>query len=60
VVHCKYGQSRSGTFLAGYLIYKGVPYEKALNRVIEKGFFPSTDYQIKFLKELEKLVKNKS
>jgi protein-tyrosine phosphatase len=57
VVHCKYGQSRSGTFLAGYLIYKGMPYEKAMNKVMEKGFFPSTDYQIKFLKDLEKLVK---
>jgi protein-tyrosine phosphatase len=57
VVHCKYGQSRSGTFLAGYLIYKGVPYSEAIERVMEKGFFPSTDYQIKFLQDLEKAVK---
>jgi len=57
VVHCKYGQSRSGTFLAGYLIHKGLPYNEALNKVIEKGFFPSTDYQIKFLKDLEKVAR---
>ncbi|RUM59887.1 MAG: protein phosphatase [Persephonella sp.] len=54
VVHCKYGQARSGTFLAGYLIYKGLDYEKALNKVMEKGFYPHTDYQIKFLKDLSK------
>jgi len=54
VVHCKYGQARSGTFLAGYLIYKGLDYEEALNKVMEKGFYPHTDYQIKFLKDLSK------
>ncbi|WP_457644151.1 protein-tyrosine phosphatase family protein [Persephonella sp.] len=56
VVHCKYGQARSGTFLAGYLIHSGYSYEKALNTVFSKGFTPHTEYQIKFLKELyEKL-----
>ena len=54
VVHCKYGQARSGTFLAGYLIYKGLSYGDALNRVMAKGFSPHTDYQIKFLKDLER------
>jgi len=60
VVHCKYGQARSGTFLAGYLIYSGLPYEKALNIVMEKGFYPHTDYQIEFLRKLseEKMAKN--
>ncbi len=59
VVHCKYGQARSGTFLAGYLIYSGVPYEEAINKVMSKGFYPHTDYQIQFLKKLseEKTVK---
>ncbi|WP_457625562.1 protein-tyrosine phosphatase family protein [Persephonella sp.] len=52
VVHCKYGQARSGTFLAGYLIYSGLSYEEALNRVIEKDFNPSTFHQINFLKNL--------
>ncbi len=52
VVHCKYGQARSGTFLAGYLIYSGKSYEEALNTVMSKGFFPHTDYQIEFLKKL--------
>ncbi len=52
VVHCKYGQARSGTFLAGYLIYSGLPYDEALNTVIKKGFYPHTDYQIQFLKKL--------
>ncbi len=60
VVHCKYGQARSGTFLAGYLIYKGLSYEDALNRVMLKGFSPHTDYQIKFLRELEKDIKRKN
>ncbi len=60
VVHCKYGQARSGTFLAGYLIYKGLSYEDALNRVMSKGFSPHTDYQIKFLRELEKDIKRKN
>ncbi len=60
VVHCKYGQARSGTFLAGYLIYKGLSYEDALNKVMSKGFSPHTDYQIKFLKELESDVKRKN
>ena len=59
VVHCKYGQARSGTFLAGYLIYKGLDYDKALNKVMLKGFSPHTDYQIKFLKELEKEIKRR-
>ncbi len=54
VVHCKYGQARSGTFLAGYLIYSGIPYEEALNIVMAKGFYPHTDYQIQFLKRLFK------
>ena len=56
VVHCKSGQARSGTFLAGYLIYKGLSYDKALDRVMKKGFSPHTDYQIKFLKELERNI----
>ncbi len=60
VVHCKYGQARSGTFLAGYLIYKGLSYEDALNRVFSKGFSPHTDYQIKFLRELERDIKRKN
>ncbi len=55
VVHCKYGQARSGTFLAGYLIHKGFPYEEALNRVMEKGFLPQTQPQLEFLKTLAKL-----
>ncbi len=57
VVHCKYGKARSGTFLAGYLIYNGRDYEDALNEVIRKGFLPQTDYQIKFL---QKLYRNKN
>jgi len=60
VVHCKYGQARSGTFLAGYLIYKGLSYDDALNRVTSKGFSPHTDYQIKFLRELERDIKRKN
>ncbi|NPA52328.1 MAG: dual specificity protein phosphatase family protein [Aquificae bacterium] len=52
VVHCKYGQARSGTFLAGYLIYKGFPYEKALEEVMKKGFLPQTQPQIDFLRGL--------
>ncbi|WP_293448414.1 dual specificity protein phosphatase [Persephonella sp.] len=52
VVHCKYGQARSGTFLAGYLIHSGIPYEKAINKVMEKGFNPHTFHQINFLKNL--------
>jgi len=60
VVHCKYGQARSGTFLAGYLIYKGLSYDDALNRVMSKGFSPHTDYQIKFLRELERDIKRKN
>ena len=51
VVHCKYGQARSGTFLAGYLIHIGKDYEEALNTVLSKGFTPHTDYQLKFLKD---------
>ncbi len=58
VVHCKYGQARSGTFLAGYLIYSGYTYEEALNKVLSKGFAPHTDYQIKFLKDLYKKIKS--
>ncbi|MDQ7056002.1 MAG: dual specificity protein phosphatase [Persephonella sp.] len=57
VVHCKYGQARSGTFLAGYLIHSGVPYEEALNKVIEKGFQPHTFHQINFLKNLSERKK---
>ena len=52
VVHCKYGQARSGTFLAGYLIHSGIPYEKAIDMVMEKGFNPHTLHQINFLKNL--------
>ncbi|NPA53395.1 MAG: dual specificity protein phosphatase family protein [Aquificae bacterium] len=52
VVHCKYGQARSGTFLAGYLIYSGVPYDEALHTVMQRGFYPHTDYQIQFLRKL--------
>ncbi|HHG75416.1 MAG TPA: protein phosphatase [Persephonella sp.] len=52
VVHCKYGQARSGTFLAGYLIHSGIPYEKAIDMVMEKGFNPHTFHQINFLKNL--------
>ncbi len=52
VVHCKYGQARSGTFLAGYLIHKGFPYEKALEEVMKKGFLPQTEPQLSFLKKL--------
>ncbi len=52
VVHCKYGQARSGTFLAGYLIHSGVPYEKAIDKVMEKGVNPHTFHQINFLKNL--------
>ncbi len=52
VVHCKYGQARSGTVLAGYLIYTGVPYEEAIDTVLEKGFTPSTEPQIEFLKKV--------
>ncbi len=54
VVHCKYGQARSGTFLAGYLIYKGLTYEKALDEVMKKGFLPQTEPQLTFLKKLSK------
>lgn len=57
VVHCKYGQARSGTFLAGYLIHTGVPYEEALNRVMTKGFEPHTFHQINFLKNLSEKKK---
>ncbi|WP_457642492.1 protein-tyrosine phosphatase family protein [Persephonella sp.] len=59
VVHCKYGQARSGTFLAGYLIYSGYTYEKALNEVLARGFTPHTEYQIKFLKDLYERIKGK-
>ena len=52
VVHCKYGQARSGTFLAGYLIHSGIPYEKAIDMVMEKEFNPHTFHQINFLKNL--------
>ncbi|WP_457626820.1 protein-tyrosine phosphatase family protein [Persephonella sp.] len=52
VVHCKYGQARSGTFLAGYLIKQGMSYEDALNTVMAKGFEPHTFHQINFLKNL--------
>ena len=58
VIHCKLGISRSGTFLAGYLVYSGIPYEKALDKVISKRFFPETSTQIKFLKNLSNWVKN--
>ncbi|NPA13319.1 MAG: dual specificity protein phosphatase family protein [Aquificae bacterium] len=54
VVHCKYGQARSGTFLAGYLIHKGIPYEKAIDTVLAKGFEPQTFHQIHFLQKLAK------
>lgn len=54
VVHCKYGQARSGTFLAGYLIHSGKNYEEALNTVMAKGFQPSTFHQINFLQNLAK------
>ena len=54
VVHCKYGQARSGTFLAGYLIHSGKSYEEALNTVMAKGFQPSTFHQINFLQNLAK------
>ena len=52
VVHCKYGQARSGTFLAGYLIHSGFSYGEALDLVMEKGFKPQTFHQINFLKNL--------
>jgi protein-tyrosine phosphatase len=58
VVHCKLGIARSGTFLAGYLIYTGKSYNEALDMVISKKFFPETSVQIKFLKDLEKWVKD--
>ncbi len=58
VVHCKLGIARSGTFLAGYLIYTGKSYNEALDLVISKKFFPETSTQIKFLKELSKWVEN--
>ncbi len=58
VVHCKLGIARSGTFLAGFLIYAGKSYSEALDLVISKKFFPETSMQIKFLKELEKWVRN--
>lgn len=54
VVHCKYGQARSGTFLAGYLIHSGISYEKALNTVMAKGFEPHTYHQISFLQSISK------
>jgi protein-tyrosine phosphatase len=54
VVHCKYGKARSGTFLAGYLIYSGLDYNKALDEVLKKGFLPQTEYQIKFLQKLRR------
>ncbi len=58
VVHCKLGVARSGTFLAGFLIYSKKSYGEALDTVFAKKFFPETPQQIKFLKELEKKVKN--
>ena len=56
ITHCKYGKARSGTFLAGYLIYKGMDYSKAIDEVIKKGFLPQTEYQIKFLQNLHRKI----
>ncbi|RUM46460.1 MAG: protein phosphatase [Hydrogenothermus sp.] len=56
VVHCKYGKARSGTFLAGYLIYSGMDYVSALDEVVRKGFLPQTEYQLKFLQNLNRKV----
>ncbi len=56
VVHCKYGKARSGTFLAGYLIYSGMDYVNALDEVVRKGFLPQTEYQLKFLQNLNRKV----
>lgn len=56
VVHCKYGKARSGTFLAGYLIYSGIDYVSALDEVVRKGFLPQTEYQLKFLQNLNRKV----
>jgi len=56
VAHCKYGKARSGTFLAGYLIYTGMDYSEALDKVIKKGFLPQTEFQIKFLQSLSRKV----
>ncbi len=58
VVHCKYGRARTGTILAGYLIYKGKSYNDALDTVMLKGFLPETFEQISFLQNLEKLTRN--
>ncbi|RMA97577.1 protein-tyrosine phosphatase family protein [Hydrogenothermus marinus] len=52
VAHCKYGKARSGTFLAGYLIYKGKDYNSAIDEVLKKGFLPQTENQLKFLQNL--------
>ncbi len=54
VAHCKYGKARSGTFLAGYLIFNGLSYSQALDEVIKKGFLPQTEHQIKFLQNLDR------
>lgn len=56
VVHCKYGKARSGTFLAGYLIYSGMDYVSALDEVVRKGFLPQTEYQLKFLQNLNRKI----
>jgi protein-tyrosine phosphatase len=56
VVHCKYGKARSGTFLAGYLIYTGTDYINALDEVVRKGFLPQTEHQLKFLQNLNRKV----
>ncbi len=59
VVHCKYGQARSGTVLAGYLIYKGLSYDESLDTVMKKGFTPSTEPQLEFLRKLEEKMRVK-
>ena len=59
VAHCKYGKARSGTFLAGYLIFNGMSYTKALDEVIRRGFLPQTEYQIKFLQSLDRKLNGK-
>jgi len=56
VVHCKYGKARSGTFLAGYLIYTGKDYASAIDEVVKKGFLPQTEQQLKFLQNLHRKV----
>jgi hypothetical protein len=60
LVHCRFGQGRTGTFTSAYLLRRGLDMKGTQKELKKTNTLPTTHRQWKFLKKYKKLQSNLS